>query len=161
MGLDGLPTAWTWVPLPHSRTPCSRFRSLVEKRFEARYATCRLFDDGLPDDYGLSPLPTSPDGPHVSEPERALLEMLSEVGVHQEVAEARLIMEGVRQLRTRHLKRLLGACRMVKAVRLCVAWAEELGLSWAGSAREAASGRMGTGRWVTRLKDGSTLILKP
>lgn len=132
-----------------------------EKKFPTRYGTCHLFDDSLPDDYGLSPLPASPDGPRVSEPERALLEMLSEVGVHQEVEEARLIMEGVRQLRTRHLKRFLEACRMVKAVRLCVAWAEELGLSWAGSAREAASGRMGTGRWVTRLKDGSTLILKP
>jgi hypothetical protein len=89
------------------------------------------------------------------------LEMLSEVGVHQEVDEARHIMEGVRQLRSRHLMRLLAACRMVKAVRLCVGWSEELGLPWAAKAREAASGKLGTGRWVARLKDGSTLILKP
>jgi hypothetical protein len=50
---------------------------------------------------------------------------------------------------------------MVKAVRLCVVWAGELDLPWAAKAREAAEGKMGTGRWVARMKDGSTLILKP
>lgn len=133
----------------------------LKERFPARYNATRLFDDGLPAGYGISPLPGSPDGPRVSEPERALLEMLGEVGVHQEVDEARGIMEGMRQLRTRHLKGLLAACRMIKAARLCVVWSEELGLPWAAQAREAAAGRMGSGRWISRLKDGSTLILKP
>jgi hypothetical protein len=132
-----------------------------QKRFVARYGTPRLFDADLPLGYGISPVPGTPDGPRVSEPERALLEMLSEVGVHQEVDEARHIMEAVRQLRTRHLMRLLSACRMVKAVRLCVGWSEELGLPWAAKARQAAEGRMGSGRWVARLKDGRTLILDP
>ncbi len=130
-------------------------------RFAARYSAPRLFDADLPAGYGISTLPENPDGPRVSEPERALLEMLSEVGTHQEVDEARQIMEGIRQLRTARLAKLLSSCRMVKAVRLCVGWAEELGLPWAAKAREAADGKMGTGRWVARLKDGSTLILKP
>ncbi|MDA1048659.1 MAG: type IV toxin-antitoxin system AbiEi family antitoxin domain-containing protein [Verrucomicrobia bacterium] len=129
--------------------------------FPNRYSASQLFDDKLPSGYGVSPLTQTPDGPQVSEPERALLEMLSEVGVHQEVDEARHIMESVRQLRTATLCRLLESCRMVKAVRLCVGWAKELELPWATQAREAAKGKMGTGRWVTRLKDGSTLILKP
>lgn len=133
----------------------------VMNYFPNRYSASGLFDNELPSDYAMSPLPQTPDGPQVSEPERALLEMLSEVGVHQELDEARQIMEGVRQLRTKTIRRLLGSCRMVKAVRLCVGWAEELGLPWATEAREAAKGKMGTGRWVTRLKDGSTLILKP
>lgn len=132
-----------------------------KERFAARYSMPRLFDENLPSGYGISTLPENPDGPCVSEPERALLEMLSEVGVHQEVDEARHIMEGVRQLRARQLTRLLAACRMVKAVRLCVGWSEELGLPWAAKAREAAEGKMGSGRWVARLKDGRTLILKP
>ncbi len=132
-----------------------------KERFAARYSMPRLFDENLPSGYGISTLPENPDGPCVSEPERALLEMLSEVGVHQEVDEARHIMEGVRQLRARQLTRLLAACRMVKAVRLCVGWSEELGLPWAAKAREAADGKMGSGRWVARLKDGRTLILKP
>jgi hypothetical protein len=131
------------------------------ERFAARYSTPRLFEEDLPAGYGISTLPENPDGPCVSEPERALLEMLSEVGVHQEVDEARHIMEGLRQLRTARLAKLLSSCRMVKAVRLCVGWSEELGLPWAGKAREAAEGKMGTGRWVARLKDGRTLILKP
>jgi len=130
-------------------------------RFPARYSSPRLFEDDQSAAAGIAPLPDFPKGPQVSGPERALLEMLSEVGVQQEVDEARAIMEGVRQLRTRQLGLLLSHCRMVKAVRLCVVWARELDLPWAGHARQAASGRMGSGRWITRLKNGGTLVLKP
>ncbi len=131
------------------------------ERFPARFSASRLFADDLPPSFGLAPLPESPAGPPVSVPERALLEMLSEVGVHQEVEEARGIMETVRQLRTRELGTLLRSCRMVKAVRLCVIWAEELGLPWAGPARDAVADKLGTSRWIKRMKDGRTLILNP
>lgn len=131
------------------------------ERFPARYSTARLFDDDLPPGHGLSPLAETPNGPKVASPERALLEMLSEVGVHQEMAEALAIMESVRQLRSRQLGSLLTKCRMVKTIRLCVTWAEQLGLPWAESAREASGDRMGTSRWIKRLKDGTTLVLKP
>lgn len=129
------------------------------ERFPARYAAPALFDAELPAGFGLAVLPEAPTGPLVSGPERALLEMLSEVGVQQEAAEARGIMESMRQVRMKELAVLLKSCRMVKAVRLCVVWAEELGLTWAVAAREAAEGKLGTGRWIKRLKDGSTLIL--
>lgn len=135
--------------------------SWFQDRFPARYSSSRLFDDDLPADTGIAPTPEFPNGPRVSSPERALLEMLSEVGVHQELEEAHAIMENVRQLRSRQLRLLLSHCRMVKAVRLCVAWSREFDLPWAGHAREAASGRMGSGRWITRIKNGKTLILKP
>lgn len=131
------------------------------ERFPVRYSSSRIFDDQLAPGTCVSPLPDMPDGPRVSEPERALLEMLSEVGVHQELEEARNIMEGMRQVRTRKLGTLLARCTMVKTVRLCVSWARELELPWAEQAREAAKGRMGTGRWIGRLKDGRTLILNP
>lgn len=132
----------------------------LQERFTGRYSSPKLFDDDLPPGTGIAPMPEFPNGPRVSSPERALLEMLSEVGVYQEVEEARSIMEGVRQLRSRQLKLLLSHCRMVKAVRLCVIWSRELDLSWASHAREAAAGRMGSGRWIARLKNGNTLILK-
>ena len=135
--------------------------SWFQDRFPARYSSSRLFDDDLPAGTGIAPMSEFPNGPRVSSPERALLEMLSEVGVYQELEEARAIMENVRQLRSRQLRLLLSHCRMVKAVRLCVAWARELDLPWASHAREAASGRMGSGRWIGRLKNGNTLILKP
>ncbi len=132
----------------------------LEERFPVRYNSTPLFDENLPFQTGIAPMPDFPNGPRVSGPERALLEMLSEVGVHQEVEEARAIMESLHQLRSSQLKLVLAHCRMVKAVRLCVVWARELGLPWAESAREAATGRMGSGRWITRRKDGRTLILK-
>lgn len=131
------------------------------ERFPTRFSSARLFDDQLPAGSGLATLPDSPDGPRVSAPERALLEMLSEVGVHQPIEEARAIMESVRQLRVHQLTALLEHCRMTKAIRLCVMWAEELGLPWAEKARGAVVGKTGSSRWVWRLKDGHTLILKP
>jgi hypothetical protein len=131
------------------------------ERFPVRYSSSRIFDDQLAQDTCVSSLPDQPDGPRVSEPERALLEMLSEVGLHQELEEARNIMDGMRQIRARKLGTLLAHCKMVKTVRLCVSWARELELPWADQAREAAKDRMGTGRWIGRLKDGRTLILNP
>ena len=131
------------------------------ERFPARFSSARLFDDELAADFALGPLPESPDGPKVSAPERALLEMLSEVGVHQPIEESRGIMESVRQLRVRQLTSLLEHCRKTKVIRLCVVWAEELGLPWAEQAREAVGGKTGNSRWVWRLKNGRTLILKP
>jgi len=95
----------------------------------------------------------------VSVPERALLEMLSDVGLRQGLEEARNIMEGVRSLRPEVLTTLLKNCLRVKVSRLCVQWAEELNLDWAAVARNA--GKLGTGRWSARLKDGTTLTLKP
>ena len=87
--------------------------------------------------------------------------MLSEVGVYQEIDEARLIMESARSLRADVLDTLLKTCEQKKALRLCVAWAEELSLPWAPQARKAAEQRIGKSRWVSRVKDGRTLILKP
>ena len=132
-----------------------------QERFPARYSNSPLFDPDLPTNFGLAPMPESPSSSLVSTPERALLEMLSEVGVHQEMEEARAIMEGIRQLRSRHLQKLLLHCRMVKAVRLCVGWATELELPWAIHAHEAVADHMGTSRWVARFKSGRTLIINP
>ena len=114
----------------------------------------------MPADFGLQPLPETPDGPAVSVPERALMELLDDVGVGQGVEEARNIMEGVRTVRLDVLRSLLEHCHRVKAVRLCVQWAEEMNLSWAPDVRKLAGPR-GHGRWVGKLPDGTTLILKP
>lgn len=131
------------------------------ERFPARYAASNLFSPKLPKGFAMSPLPETPDGVLVSEPERALLEMLSEVGVHQGVEEARNIMEGIRSLRTEILAKLLKSCQRVKVRLLCVQWTEELGLSWAPAARTAAGTRRGQSRWTARLKSGTVLNLKP
>lgn len=130
------------------------------ERFLARYVARHLFDPKLPTGFGLQPLPETPDGPPVSVPERALLELLSEVGLGQGPEEARNLLESVRSPRLEVLGTLLKHCPSVKVVRLCVQWAEELSLDWAAEARQLAGPR-GRGRWFGRLPNGRTLILKP
>ncbi len=163
-------TALAWLAVRHNlpaREPLSLWgegkASLPEwfqKLFPSRYTTRNPFSPKLPKHFGLQPLPETPNGVLVSVPERALLEMLSEVGVHQGIEEARNIMEGARSLRAEVLAALLKNCRRVKVVRLCVSWAEELNLPWAAAAKTAAEKRLGHGRWTHRLKDGTFLVLK-
>lgn len=131
------------------------------QRFRARYTARSPFSATIPAKLGLQPLPEHPDGVPVSVPERAVIELLSEVGIHQGIEEARHILEGVRSLRPDVLANLLTNCRRVKVARLCVLWAEELGLPWADAARKGAGRLLGSSRWTARLKDGTTLVLKP
>ena len=130
-------------------------------RFPARYTARNLFSPKLSKGFGLQPLPETPDGVPVSEPERALLEMLSEVGVRQGVEEARNIMEGIRSMRTEKLATLLKHCQRVKVQLLCVRWAEELNLPWAAAARDATGNRHEQSHWSFRFKNGTTLNLNP
>ncbi len=163
-------TALAWRGVRHNlpaREPLSLWgeekASLPEwfqKLFPSRYTARNPFSPKLPRNFGLQPLPETPDGVLVSVPERALLEMLSEVGVHQGIEEARNIMEGARSLRPEVLATLLKNCRRVKVVRLCVSWAGELNLPWATAAKKAAEKQSGRGRWMHRLKDGTYLVLK-
>lgn len=131
------------------------------ERFPARYTARHLFSPKLPKAFGLHSLPETPDGVLVSEPERALLEMLSEVGVHQGIEEARNIMEGIRSLRVDTLAKLLINCQRVKVRMLCVQWAEELNLPWAAAARKTAGTRNSQSRWTARFKNGTVLNIKP
>lgn len=99
------------------------------KRFLARYVSRRLFSASLAADFGLQPLPETPDGPAVSVPERARLELFDDVGVDQGLEEARNIMEGARSVRFDVLGTLLEHCPRMKVVRLCLRWEEELDLA--------------------------------
>jgi hypothetical protein len=163
-------TALAWRGVRHNVGPRERIvlwgagRAVLppwfKERFPARYVAAQLFSAGLPASFGLQPLPEDPDGPVVSVPERALLELLHDVGVEQGLEEARNIMEGVRSVRLDVLGRLLDHCPRVKVVRLCLHLAEELNLLWAADARRLAGPR-GRARWVSKMPDGTTLILKP
>ena len=55
------------------------------------------------------------------------------------------------------LASLLKGCLLVKAVRACVQWAEEMNFGWASAARNAAMRKSGHGCWTMRLKDGKPL----
>lgn len=128
--------------------------------FPADYQATHLFDPGLDANVGLAPLPGGrPDVP-VSTPERAVLELLSDVGKGQELEEARHLVESARTLRPAVLDELLSHLKRIKVARLAHALAEELELSWVDLARKH-SGRLGGGsRWVSTTKSGERLNLK-
>ena len=130
-------------------------------RFPARYVHARLFDwqDLFPAAKSLTTPPGVTDGLHVSVPERAILECLYEVGTHQGVEEAHNIFSGLRNLRKDVLGKLLAS---VKTVRLFLTWSRETGVIDADSLRSQYHIPVGSDkRWMTRLKDGTLLTLKP
>ncbi|TPQ31080.1 type IV toxin-antitoxin system AbiEi family antitoxin domain-containing protein [Cupriavidus pinatubonensis] len=134
------------------------------QRFPARYVHARLFD--WPDDEltrkALTTPPSLPDGLHVATPERAMLELLYEVGVKQSLEEARNLFDGLRSPRKDLLGRLLTCCTSVKAVRLFLTWARETNLVDVDTLLEQYAVRTGSPkRWMSRLDDGTLLSLKP
>ena len=132
-------------------------------RYPARYLSTRLFE--WPDEK-LSPLtittpPGVTEGLRVSSPERAALEMLYEVGVDEDLEEARNVFEGLRNIRKQVTGSLLSCCTSVKAVRLFLTWAGEAKLLDVESLRKEFKPRVGSNRrWISRMRDGTLLTLK-
>lgn len=136
-----------------------RIPAWFQERFPCRYTSRQLFEEELPSSAGISTIPTKHGTVPISEPERAILELLSEVGTHQEIDEARHTLELLGSLRIESLLPLLTHCRQIKSARLCIQWAAELGLPWAVQAGETLRGVTGGSRWVRKLANGTTLIL--
>jgi hypothetical protein len=94
-------------------------------------------------------------------PERAVLELLSEVGTHQDLEEARNLFDGLRNLRIDVLGKLLASCTSVKTIRLFLTWARETSVVDVDRLLESQKIKTGSkSRWITRLKDGTLLTLK-
>lgn len=130
------------------------------ERFPAEYHRKRLFDELPAKLMNVTPFEKQVDAPLVSAPERAFLELLSEVGVRQPLQEAQELAESAYTLRADVLEKLLQRCTSVKTVRLCLRFGRELSLPWASKLTPA---RLPTGSnrpWVSRSKDG-LLVLKP
>lgn len=126
--------------------------------------SARLFagEDHFPAAKSLTMPPGSTDGLQVSVPERAILELLYEVGTNLGVEEVHNIFVGLRNLRKDVLGKLLACCISVKAVRLLLTWSRETGLIDADSLLSQYRIPVGSEkRWITRLKDGTLLSLKP
>lgn len=129
------------------------------ERFPSSYHRLRLFDEQPDAPLRVSRFQRRADAPLVSDPERAILELLSDVGVRQPLQEARDLLEGSPSLRAAVLQELLVRCRQVKTVRLCLMLGWELGLPWTAKLDPT---RLPTGsgqRWVGRSKEG-LLVLK-
>jgi hypothetical protein len=130
------------------------------KRFPSSYHRLRLFDEKPIALLRASRFQSQADGPLVSDPERGLLELLSDVGTREPLADARNLLEGTVSFRAAVLQELLARCKQVKTVRLCLMLGRELNLPWAAKLDPK---RLRTGsrqRWVGRSKEG-LLVLKP
>ncbi len=144
----------------------SRF-SLPEwltSRFPAHYVSAALFQwlDSSWQEKTLTTPPGVTAGLRVSVPERALLELLYEVGTHQGLEEAYNLFTGVRNLRLNILGPLLEVCSSIKTTRLLLTWGRETGAINVELLQQQY--RLPTGsnkRWIRHLDDGSLLSLKP
>jgi hypothetical protein len=138
----------------------ARLPDWFTERFPAEYHRKRLFDEQPNALLHVGPFENRSGAPLVSVPERALLEVLSEVGVRQPLQEARELTESTYNLRADILRKLLQHCTSVKTVRLCLQLGREYSLPWASKLNPA---RLPTGSerpWVSQLADG-LLVLKP
>ena len=131
-----------------------------QEHFPSEYHRKRLFKELPSAMRHVSPFESRAGAPKVSSPERALLELLSEIGVRQPLQEARELMENTYTFRADVLRDLLKSCTSVKTVRLCLQLGRELSLPWA-SKLDAKKLPTGSKRaWVSHSKNG-LLVLKP
>jgi hypothetical protein len=129
-------------------------------RFPAEYHRKRLFDEQPGALLHVGPFENRNGAPQVSAPERALLELLSDVGVRQPFQEARELVENAYSLRVDVLRELLERCTSVKTVRLCLQLGREASLPWAAKLDSATLPTGSDRPWVSRSVDG-LLVLKP
>jgi len=136
----------------------------VAEHLPYTFQTTRLFDDDLPADTALSPRPNRDRSVLVSEPERALLELASDVGKRavkgQSLEEALRIASSLRTLRPTVLDTLLSHCTRVKVIKLVRDFGAASGFSW-GQDLQRHVDRLGPGRrWTSSRKDRPRFTLK-
>ena len=130
------------------------------QRFPAGYQATQLFDDALPKALGLQPLPAGDPRVLVSVPERAMLELLSDVGKLQSLAEARELVESLPGLREKVLDELLTHTTRIKVVRMAATFAASMQLPWAALASRHSERLGGGARWVAVGRTGERLDLR-
>jgi hypothetical protein len=138
----------------------SRLPAWFTDLFNANYQSTRIFDDALPQGFGLAPLPAGHPNVMVSVPERALLELFSDTGKLQSLEETLNVAESIRHLRPDVLDTLLTHTTRVKVVRLAKALAESLDLPWLEIAKKHNERLGSSSRWVAVTRDKKILHLK-
>jgi hypothetical protein len=130
------------------------------QRFDTRYQATRIFDAKLRQGFGLQPLPNGRPEVLVSVPERALLELLSDVGKSRSLDDARQLVETLRSLREKTLDELLMHTTRIKVVRLAELLGADLNLPWAPLAKRHSQRLGGGKRWIATSTSGERLDLR-
>ncbi len=126
-------------------------------RFPATYHRKQLFDEPENELLHVKRL-NGEHTPLVSAPERAWLELLSEVGVRQPLSEARELAEFTHTMRARVLRELLVRCVSVKTVRLCLQLGREAQTPWAEKLDASSLPTGSDTPWVARTRDGLLVL---
>ena len=165
----GSKTALNWRGIRHNvavretvelwGTRVLRLPPWLTTKVACHYQTSHLFSPAMPVDLGLSPLPGGRPEIPVSVPERALLELLSNVGKNQTLEEARYIVEGTSSLREPVLDQLMAHVDRVKVVRLAASLASEFDLPWSPVAAKHSERVGGGARWTAVTKSGERIDL--
>ncbi|MGE8059182.1 type IV toxin-antitoxin system AbiEi family antitoxin domain-containing protein [Pseudomonas sp. NPDC089547] len=144
-----------------ARTSLPRWFS---ERFSVRYRHARLFDWQAPSipEQTLTHARPVLGNIKCSTAERALLEMLYDVGDKQSLEDAYIAFSQVKVMCPHIVGDLLQRCTSIKAKRLFLKWGRECGQLNLDTVLDHYRIPMGSNnRWITRLKDGSMLSLKP
>jgi hypothetical protein len=134
--------------------------SWFTERFQSRYQVTQLFDAHLAKSFGLQPVPNGRPEVLVSVPERAMLELFSDVGKNQSLDETRQLVEGLSYLRTNVLEELMAHVTRIKVMRLAESLSKEFDLPWAALAKRHSQRLGGGKRWVGVAKSGERLDLR-
>ncbi|MDP3247955.1 MAG: type IV toxin-antitoxin system AbiEi family antitoxin domain-containing protein [Polaromonas sp.] len=152
--LSARPTLSLWGDAPQ------KLPAWFSEAFPAVYQAAHIFSGGMPADLGVSALPGGHSQVLVSTPERAMLELLSDVGKRQGLEEATHLLDGLRSPRLNVLEQLFAHLERIKVARLAQTLSEELDLPWKDIARHH-SDRLGGGqRWVANTRTGDRLDLR-
>jgi hypothetical protein len=138
----------------------ARLPDWFSSRFPSEYHQKKLFTESPSALLYVAPFENAANAPRTSAPERALLELLSEVGIRQPLQEARELMESTYTFRADVLRRLLSSCLSVKTVRLCLQLGRELSLPWMAKLDPEKLPTGSARAWVGRSTDG-LLVLRP
>lgn len=171
MQIEGLHVGGSSALLEHASSPLVLWGDArvtlprwFSERFPVRYSHARLFDWQEP---GMPEQTLTHSGPELggikcSTPERALLEMLYDVGGKQSLEDVYSAFSQVKVMYPHIVGDLLQRCTSVKAKRLFLKWGRECGQLNVDTVLDQYPIPMGSNnRWITRLKDGSMLSLKP
>lgn len=142
---------YSWSTIP-------RLPRWFTERFPAAYHRKRLFQETSKHLLFVGPFEDRKNEPNVSEPERAVLEVLSEVGVRQSLQEARELLESAYTLRAQVLQELLRQCTSVKTVRLCLQLGKELSLPWAEQLDASTLPKGSSKAWVSHRPTGMLVL---
>lgn len=168
-------TALSWQGIRHNVSSRAKLQLWGEqrytlpdwftKRFPARYFHRSLFAPDICraslEDEGFAQLPDHTEGLRVSGRERALIEVLNEVGVTQDLEEATHLFESFTSLRVDVVGALLKSCTRIKTVRLFLQLAERTGAVDISTLYSHYTLPLGSdARWSRRLPDGTLLTLK-